>query len=69
MDFMLEPENIAAVSNYARYGLGVTGAEEFLDPALGHFRKLIHQQQRVLVRLLRYAMKQHKLSMIKFGQT
>ena len=34
MDFMLEPENIAAVSNYARYGLGVTGAEEFLDPAL-----------------------------------
>lgn len=34
MDFMLEPENIAAVSNYARYGLGVSGAEEFLDPAL-----------------------------------
>ena len=34
MDFMLEPENIAAVSNYAHYGLGVTGAEEFLDPAL-----------------------------------
>lgn len=34
MDFLLEPENIAAVSNYARYGLGVTGAEAFLDPAL-----------------------------------
>ena len=34
MDFMLEPENIAAVSNYARYGLGVTGATEFLDPDL-----------------------------------
>ena len=34
MDFLLEPENIAAVSNYARYGLGVTGAGEFLDPAL-----------------------------------
>ena len=32
MDFMLEPENIAAVSNYARYGLGVTGAGDFLDP-------------------------------------
>ena len=28
------PENIAAVSNYARYGLGVTGASEFLDPEL-----------------------------------
>jgi spermidine/putrescine transport system substrate-binding protein len=34
MDFLLEPENIAAVSNYARYGLGVDGAEEFLDPEL-----------------------------------
>lgn len=34
MDFLLEPENIAAVSNYARYGLGVTGAAEYLDPAL-----------------------------------
>ena len=34
MDFMLVPENIAAVSNYARYGLGVSGAEEYLDPAL-----------------------------------
>ncbi|UWR21991.1 extracellular solute-binding protein [Sulfitobacter sp. S190] len=34
MDFLLEPENIAAVSNYARYGLGVDGAAEFLDPAL-----------------------------------
>lgn len=34
MDFMLEPENVAAVSNYARYGLGVSGAEAFLDPAL-----------------------------------
>jgi spermidine/putrescine transport system substrate-binding protein len=34
MDFMLEPENIAAVSNFARYGLGVSGAEQYLDPAL-----------------------------------
>ena len=34
MDFLLEPENIAAVSNYARYGAGVTGLSEFLDPAL-----------------------------------
>lgn len=34
MDFLLEPENIAAVSNFARYGLGVTGAAEFLDPEL-----------------------------------
>lgn len=34
MDFLLEPENIAAVSNFARYGLGVTGAGDFLDPEL-----------------------------------
>jgi len=34
MDFLLEPENIAAVSNYARYGSGVTGAAEFVDPDL-----------------------------------
>jgi len=34
MDFLLEPENIAAVSNYARYGAGVSGVGEFLDPEL-----------------------------------
>ena len=34
MDFLLEPENIAAVSNYARYGAGVTGVADHLDPAL-----------------------------------
>ena len=34
MDFLLEPENIAAVSNFARYGLGVKGAESFLDADL-----------------------------------
>lgn len=34
MDFLLEPENIAAVTNYARYSAGVEGVNEFLDPAL-----------------------------------
>ena len=34
MDFLLEPENIAAVSNYARYGAGVSGVADHLDPAL-----------------------------------
>lgn len=34
MDFMLEPENIAAVSNFARYGSGLSGVEPFLDPDL-----------------------------------
>lgn len=34
MDFMLEPENIAAVTNYAQYAAGITGAAEFTDAAL-----------------------------------
>lgn len=34
MDFLLEPENIAAVTNYARYAAGVKGADRFLDEEL-----------------------------------
>ena len=34
MDFLLEPENIAAVTNYARYAAGVEGVTPFLDPDL-----------------------------------
>jgi len=34
MDFLLEPENIAAVTNYAQYAAGVTGVTEFLEPEL-----------------------------------
>ena len=34
MNFLLEPENAAAVTNYAQYTAGVTGVEEFLDPAV-----------------------------------
>ena len=34
MDFLLEPENIAAVTNYAQYSSGVKGDKEFLDPEL-----------------------------------
>jgi len=34
MDFLLEPENIAAVSNYARYASGVAGVSDYLDPEL-----------------------------------
>lgn len=34
MDFLLEPENIAAVTNYAQYAAGVSGVAEFLDPEL-----------------------------------
>jgi spermidine/putrescine transport system substrate-binding protein len=34
MDFLLVPENAAAVTNYAQYTAGVAGVEPFLDPAL-----------------------------------
>jgi spermidine/putrescine transport system substrate-binding protein len=34
MDFLLEPEHAAAVTNFARYTAGVAGVEPFLDPAL-----------------------------------
>ncbi|MFN3259749.1 MAG: extracellular solute-binding protein [Pikeienuella sp.] len=34
MDFLLEPENAAAVTNFARYTAGVKGVEPFLDAEL-----------------------------------
>jgi spermidine/putrescine transport system substrate-binding protein len=34
MDFLLEPENIAAVTNYARYVDAIDGSEKFRDPSL-----------------------------------
>ncbi|MGC6484635.1 MAG: extracellular solute-binding protein [Candidatus Puniceispirillales bacterium] len=34
MDFLLEPENAAAVTNFARYTAGVKGVEAFLDQEL-----------------------------------
>ncbi len=34
MNFLLEPENIAAVTNFARYTAGVTGVSELLDADL-----------------------------------
>ena len=34
MNFLLQPENAAAVTNYAAYSAGVTGVEPFLDAAI-----------------------------------
>ena len=34
MDFLLEPENIAAVTNFARYAAGVKGVTDLLDEEL-----------------------------------
>ncbi len=34
MNFLLEPENVAAVTNYAQYTAGVTGVEPYLEAAV-----------------------------------
>ena len=34
MNFLLQPENAAAVTNYAAYTSGVLGVDPFLDPAV-----------------------------------
>jgi spermidine/putrescine transport system substrate-binding protein len=34
MNFLLDPENSAAVTNYAAYTSGVVGVEPFLDDAI-----------------------------------
>ncbi|WP_353473288.1 extracellular solute-binding protein [Salipiger sp. H15] len=36
MNFLLEPENAAAVTNYAQYTSGVKGVEPFLDPEVAN---------------------------------
>lgn len=36
MNFLLEPENAAAVTNYAAYTSGVKGVEPFLDPEVAN---------------------------------
>ena len=36
MNFLLEPENAAAVTNYAQYTAGVKGVAEFLDPEVAN---------------------------------
>ncbi|TYC64391.1 extracellular solute-binding protein [Rhodobacterales bacterium] len=36
MNFLLEPENAAAVTNYAQYTAGVKGVSEFLEPEVAN---------------------------------
>ena len=34
MDFILQPENAALISNFAKYANGVSGSEPFMDPEM-----------------------------------
>ncbi len=40
MNFMMDPENAAALTNFARYTAGVTGTEPFLDAELSNALEL-----------------------------
>ncbi len=40
MNFMMEPENAAALSNFARYASGIEGVEPWLDPILAEAPEL-----------------------------
>lgn len=41
INFVLEPENAAMISNFARYANGVTGSEEFMDEVMSEAPEIV----------------------------
>jgi len=41
MNYIIQPEHAAMLSNFARYANGITGSEEFMDPAMGEAPEIV----------------------------
>ena len=41
INFILQPENAAMLSNFARYGNGITGSEEFMDAEMANAPEIV----------------------------
>ncbi len=41
INFILQPENAAMLSNFARYGNGITGSEEFMDAEMSEAPEIV----------------------------